>query len=121
MQEVEGFYGSYMQFLQDNGVLGLALGMLIGGNLTTLAKAFIDGIIMPTLQPLIDHLVLLSGSKDLNVSWAGLNIKLGEFINQLIKFLVITLVIVVFLNYFGIQVKKPVQWVKVTNWPAGGV
>lgn len=106
------FTQQYMKFLTDHNIIGLAMGLIIGNNLLTLANAFIDGILMPTLDPIIGQFTT-DANKEVNLF--GIRIKLGEFLNHLIKFLILTIVIVYGLNYLGIAVSKPVSWVRVVN------
>ena len=41
----------FVKILKDFNVIGFALGVMIGNNAAELANSFIDGIIMPTLEP----------------------------------------------------------------------
>ena len=42
--------------MKDFNVIGFALALIISSYLTELSTAFIDGIIIPTIQPVIDKI-----------------------------------------------------------------
>ena len=43
----------FMAFLKQYGVIGLAIAVVIGGKLNTLVTAFVEGLLMPLLAPLL--------------------------------------------------------------------
>ena len=107
----EGVSG-LIKVISDFNVIGFALGLIIGQNVSELAKTFINGVIMPTLKPILER---LTGSKnEFTIEIGGIRIELGEFINALIKFLALSIVIFIMLQ-FGVSLKKPVQWVKIVD------
>ena len=104
--------GGLMKVISDFNVIGFALGLIIGQNVSELAKTFINGVIMPTLKPVLQR---ISGSEnEFTIEIGGIRIELGEFINALIKFLALSIVIFIMLQ-FGVSMKKPVQWVKIVD------
>ena len=108
--------GGLMKVISDFNVIGFALGLIIGQNVSELAKTFINGVIMPTLKPVLQR---ITGSEnEFTVEIGGLRIELGEFINALIKFFALSIVIFIMLQ-FGVSMKKPVQWVKIVDIGAG--
>ena len=106
---VEGV-NQFVKLLKDFNVIGFALGVMIGNNAAELANSFIDGIIMPTLEPALKR---MSG-KSMTVNIGGLTFHLEKFFNALMKFFAMALVIFVLLQ-FGIQMTKPVSWVSVRS------
>lgn len=88
----------FMNFVRTQGVVGLAVGIILGGAVTTVVKALIDDIINPIIG------VLLNQAKNLtDMTWNifGATIKYGDFINVLINFLVIAAVV-----YYGVKLLK---------------
>ena len=101
-----------IKVISDFNVIGFALGLVIGQNVSELAKSFINGVIMPTLKPLLERLT--GSKKEFTIEIGGIRIELGEFINALIKFFALSIVIFIMLQ-FGVSLKKPVQWVKIVD------
>jgi large-conductance mechanosensitive channel len=104
--------GGLMKVISDFNVIGFALGLIIGQNVSELAKTFINGVIMPTLKPVLQRLT--GSEKEFTIQVGSIRIELGEFINALIKFLALSIVIFIMLQ-FGVSMKKPVQWVKIVG------
>jgi len=106
----------YMDFFSKFNVLGLAIGLMIGSNLKDVANDFIDDILMPFVEPL---LLLAIGKKDNGIKFTipntSITIDLKRVSSSLIKFAALSFIIFIMLQ-FGIQLKKPVQWVSVRNW-----
>ena len=104
--------GGLIKVISDFNVIGFALGLIIGQNVSELAKTFINGVIMPTIKPILQRLT--GSQKEFTIQIGGIRIELGEFINALIKFFALSIVIFIMLQ-FGISLKKPVQWVKIVG------
>ncbi len=106
----------YMDFFSKFNVLGLAIGLMIGSNLKDVANDFIDDILMPFVEPL---LLLATGKKEngikVTIPNTSITIDLKRVISSLTKFMALSFIIFIMLQ-FGIQLKKPVQWVSVRNW-----
>lgn len=98
--QVKGF----LDFLRTQGVVGLAVGLLLGGAISVLTNSFINNIIMPPLG-------LALGSADglRGLTWtigrAGGDpaiISYGAFLNDLINFIVIALVVYIVFHSLGL-------------------
>ena len=100
----------FIKLIQDYNVIGFALGIMIGQNVAELANSFIDGIIMPTLEPVFKKF----GGKKMSVVIGGITFHLGKVFESLLKFLALSVVIYVLLQ-LGIQMKKPVSWVSIRS------
>ena len=100
----------FIKLVQDYNVIGFALGIMIGQNVAELANSFIDGIIMPTLEPVFKKF----GGKKMSVVIGGITFHLGKVFESLLKFLALSVVIYVLLQ-LGIQMKKPVSWVSIRS------
>ena len=102
--------------MKDFNVIGFALALIITTNLTELSNAFIDGIIIPTIQPLIDK-ISDEGSGKIRL---GKNIVINyqKFLSSLIKFIVFSILIFIAFS-FGISIQKPISWVSVRSVAPG--
>ncbi|MEO5950745.1 MAG: MscL family protein [Candidatus Saccharimonadales bacterium] len=101
----------FSDFVREQGIVGLAIGLAVGGAATVLIKSLLDNVIMPPIG-------LLLGSSD---GLKGLAWKLGEsrkdgkvvdivlhygsFLNDLINFLIIALVIYFVVRVLGLDKK----------------
>ena len=106
---------AYTKLLADFNVFGLALGFVVGNNVTLLANAFIDDVVMPSVKPALARIA--DNSESLEVQVGNVKIQLGSFIQKLIRFFVLSLVIYAAIS-LGVSMNKPTQWVEVRNWPA---
>jgi large conductance mechanosensitive channel len=90
----------FMKFLKEYGVIGLAIGVIIGGKAGELVKAIVDGLLMP-----IVGLVLPSGD------WQQL--KVGPFQVGLVLAALINFIIVAYLVFwFSKKVLKEAEVTK---------
>ena len=100
----------FIKLIQDFNVIGFALGIMIGNNVAELANSFIDGVIMPTIDPILKK----AGGKDMTINVGGLTFHLEKFIQAIMKFIGISIVIFVLLQ-LGVNMSKPVSWVSVRS------
>ena len=108
------YFNEYFEFFANFNVLGLAIGLMIGANLKDVANAFIDGLLMPFIHPIIDK---ITDKKGMKYTVPGLDVELDleNLVSSSIKFMALSVIIFLLLQV-GIKVKKPVQWVSVRNW-----
>ena len=106
---------AYTKLLADFNVFGLALGFVVANNVTLLANAFIDDVVMPSVKPALER--VSKGSENLEIEIGSVKVQLGSFIQKLIRFFVLSVVIYLAVS-FGVNMNKPTQWVEVRNWPA---
>lgn len=77
--------GEFMRFLKEYGVVGLAIGVIIGSKAGELVKAIVDGLLMPIIG-----LVLPSGDwKELVVG----PFQIGMVLAALINFTIVAFII----------------------------
>lgn len=76
----------FIDFIREQGVIGLAIGFVMGGAVSKLVASFVESIV----QPLIG---MIFGSTDGLVSWMVGPVLLGDFITVLIDFLIIAAVV----------------------------
>ena len=103
---IEGF----LKLIKDFNVIGFVLGFLIGNGVAELAQAFIDGIVMPTAQPVLDRI----STEGAEIRIGAVTLHLQKFLKAFFKFLVLAILIYILIQ-FGIQVSKPVTWVKIVK------
>lgn len=80
--------GEFMKFLKEYGVIGLAIGVIIGSKAGELVKAIVDGLLMPVIG-----MVLPSGD------WQQLVIgpfQVGLVLAALINFTVVAFIVFMF-------------------------
>ncbi len=80
--------GEFMKFLKEYGVIGLAIGVIIGSKAGELVKAIVDGLLMP-----IVGLVLPSGD------WQKLVVgpfQVGVVLASLINFVIVAFLVFLF-------------------------
>ncbi len=98
----------FMNLLKDFNVIGFVLGLLMSNSVADIANSIIDSVVMPTIKPLLDKL----SRENENIKIGGFTLHLEKFINALIKFLVLSFIIFIFIT-FGVSVSKPVSWVRI--------
>lgn len=85
----------FMQFIREQGVVGLAVGFILGGAVSKLVSALVEDLINPLLG------IVLGAAGDLSsyaIQVGEARIMWGNFVSVLIDFLVIAMVV-----YFGVK------------------
>ncbi len=83
------FTQEFMEFLNKYGVIGLAIGFIIGGAAGSLVSALVGDIFMPLIM-----FFLPSGDwKTASIPIGTQAIKYGDFIGVLINFIIIALIV----------------------------
>jgi len=86
-EEVYGF----LEFIREQGVIGLAIGFILGGAISSVVKSFVENIIEPILG------MIIGSSEGLQALAIG-PVTYGNFLTAIIDFLIIAGVI-----YFGFK------------------
>ena len=95
---------AFFDFIRSQGVVGLAVGLVLGGAISVMVKSLIDNIIMPPLGLLLGS---ADGLKGLALTIGSTNngqpvvLNYGIFLNDLVNFIIIALVI-----YFVVHLLK---------------
>lgn len=87
---------SFLDFIRTQGVVGLAVGLVLGGAVSVLVKSLIDNVVMPPLGFLLGSAQGIIGlTWTLGKTSAGVPVVLhyGTFLNDFINFVVIAFVI----------------------------
>ena len=90
-----GLLTDFRKFALRGSLIDMAVGFTVGAAFTTIAKSFVDDIIMPPLGMLIGKVDFKELKLPLNSPAAGtdpVTINYGNFINNLIAFLLIAFV-----------------------------
>lgn len=88
----------FIEFIREKGVVGLAVGFILGGAVSKLVASFVSDIISPILA------LALSNVKNLQSAYiqvGAAKIMWGSFINVFIDFIIIAFVV-----YFGVKIFK---------------
>lgn len=96
-QEQAGYVTGFMNFIREQGVVGFAIGFILGAASTTLVKSLVDNVIMPPVNILLGS---AGGLKNLKFYLGTYNdkaayLQYGQFLNDLINFLILALVVYV--------------------------
>lgn len=90
--QIKGF----IDFIRTQGVVGLAVGLVLGGAVSALVKSLIDNIVMPPLGLLLGSAEGIKGlSITMGTTAAGKPaiLNYGVFLNDFINFIIIALVV----------------------------
>jgi len=106
----------FKEFAFRGNVLDLAVGLVIGSAFTAIVTALVSYIIMPLVG-------ILSGGKDikgLSVEVGGATLEYGAFLQSVVNFTLIALVIFIFIkiiNNAASKLKKPVDIIEEIEVP----
>ena len=87
---------AFLDFIRTQGVIGLAVGLVIGGAVSVLVKSLIDNVVMPPIGLLLGS---AEGLKGLSLTLGNTSggkpavLQYGVFLNDFINFIVIAFVI----------------------------
>lgn len=88
----------FIEFIRRQGVVGLAIGIMLGGAVSKFVTALVNDIINPILGIVLGA----AGSlKDAYLQIGSAKIMWGDFFNSFIDFVIISLVV-----YFGVHLLK---------------
>lgn len=90
MQQVKGF----IDFIREQGVVGLAVGFILGGAVSKTVASLVENIINPLVGALLGKVALV----DKAFTIGTVAIKYGAFISTLVDFAIIAAVV-----YFGVK------------------
>lgn len=95
--------------IQDYNIIGVALGMILGRNIADFVDTLNSGLVMPNIQPWVDK---IKGSGE--QTFFGIKMKLSSIIEALIKFISLSLIVVILLN-LGVSSFKPPSNIRNVN------
>lgn len=85
----------FLNFIREQGVVGLAVGFILGGAVSKFVTAFITDLINPILGLILG---MAGGLKDAYFSIGTIKFMYGDFVSSLIDFAVIAFVV-----YFSVH------------------
>ncbi len=85
----------FLNFIREQGAIGLAVGFILGGAVSDLVKSIIDNIVNPVLGIVLNN---VKGLENATFDFLGATVKYGALISSLINFCVIAAVV-----YFGVK------------------
>lgn len=88
----------FLDFVREQGVVGLAVGFILGGAVSKLVASLVEDIISPLLALGLSNVKNL---KEAYIQIGSARIMWGDFLNVLIDFVVVALVV-----YFGVKLLK---------------
>ena len=88
----------FMEFVQEQGVVGLAIGFILGAAVTKVVASLVTDLINPLVGLLLGS---GTGLKEASVKVGEANLMVGSFISTLLDFAIIALVV-----YVGVKVLK---------------
>lgn len=97
----------FLDFVREQGVVGLAVGLVLGGAVSVLVKSLIDNVVMPPIGILLGS---ADGLKGLTLSLGTYNgkealLNYGAFLNDLLNFVVIAGVVYAVVHILGFDKK----------------
>jgi large conductance mechanosensitive channel len=88
----------FVDFIREQGVVGLAVGFILGGAVSKVVASLVADIVTPLMGLALGA---VGNLKDAYVMIGGAVLMWGNFINTAIDFIVIALVV-----YFGVKVLR---------------
>lgn len=88
----------FLDFVREQGVVGLAVGFILGGAVAKVVSSVVDDLINPLVGLALGSADGLSGA---SFKLADATIKYGSFLSVLLDFIIIALVV-----YFGVKLLK---------------
>ena len=90
----------FLEFVRQQGVVGLAVGFILGGSVSKVVTALVNDIINPFLGVILG---LAKGFETAVLIIGPLKIQYGHFLSVLIDFAVIALVVYFFVKGLGLD------------------
>lgn len=91
---ISEIWKDFFAYLRKHDALSMAIGVLIAKSVSNLANSIVKDLVRPTLDPPLDKLKKKLGTDELIVQYSFVRLNLGNFIETLIEFVILGLVIV---------------------------
>ena len=85
---IKKFFEEFKAFAMRGNVLDMAVGVVIGGAFTAIVTALVEDIINPLIG-----LFFKADFSDVVIGLGGSSIKIGEFVNSIINFLIVAFIV----------------------------
>ncbi|MEL7546826.1 MAG: large-conductance mechanosensitive channel protein MscL [Pseudomonadota bacterium] len=108
-------FNEFKEFAMKGNLVDMAVGFVMGGAFATVVTAFIQGVFLPALSPVLGGLDFGSWTyvmspavlaEDGTVVTEAVSIKIGEFISAVISFLIVALVMFFIIKGMNNMMKK---------------
>ena len=106
-KEVKGikkFFEEFKAFAMRGNVLDMAVGVVVGGAFTAIVTALVEDVINPVIG-----LFFKADFSSVVIDLGGSSIKIGEFVNSIINFLIVAFVLFVVIKTINALHKKPAE------------
>ncbi|MDO4479378.1 MAG: large conductance mechanosensitive channel protein MscL [Lachnospiraceae bacterium] len=117
MADKKGFIAEFKEFIMRGNVLDMAVGVIVGGAFSTIVKSLVDDVLMPVITLVTgglnfqDWFISLNGEKFATLAEAqeagAATLNYGMFINNIIYFLLVALMIFLLIKGINKLHKKP--------------
>jgi large conductance mechanosensitive channel len=84
----------FIDFIREQGVVGLAVGFILGGAVSKTVSSLVDNVINPLVGLMIGKVDLA----DKAITFGDTTLKYGAFISSIVDFIIIAAVV-----YFGVK------------------
>lgn len=97
----------FVNFIREQGVVGLAVGLVLGGAVATMVKSLVDNVVLPPVGLLLGS---ANGLRGLNWTIGKADdkdvvLQYGAFLNDLLNFMIIAFVVYFVVHSLGIDKK----------------
>lgn len=117
MKEKKGFISEFKEFISKGNVLDMAVGIIIGSAFTAIVTSLVNDVIMPIVGIIIGG-INFSGLK---VAVGGASINYGLFIQAIINFLLIALVVFTIIKTLNKAKRKKTEEPEEPEAPAADI
>jgi len=107
----KGIWAEFMDFIGKAGVLGLAVGFIMGTYIGKVVSALVQDIIMPIPGALIPGGDWRKAVLNLPIG-AGMNFAVGDFVGVIVDFLIVAVVVFLIAKYAGKALEKSEEGMK---------
>lgn len=94
---------NFREFIKQQGVVGLAVGFLLGGAVSKVVTALVTDIVNPFLSVFLGA---TDGLKEARLHIGDADILWGDFLSTTIDFVVIAFVVYLLIKFLGIEMNK---------------
>lgn len=95
--------GGFLSFIREQGVIGLAVGFVLGGAVSKLVYSLVNDIVNPVLGVFLGA---AGNLRDYSLVIGSAKILWGDFLATVIDFLVIAFVVYVLVKVLKVETKK---------------
>lgn len=82
-------FKDFLAFIKEYNVIGLAIAFVMGAASNSLAKSFVDDIVMPLFNPLLSGIAWQEAVLQLG----PISLRWGAFLSELLRFLILAFVV----------------------------